>query len=230
MAYPNLKGRKFGLWKVLDQVQHISHGLVYWWCHCKCGTTRPVYGSSLLRGVSTNCGCLLRKITAQRNRNDTVPLYKRFWPRVNKHGPWPSKQAVKVHPNIAGTRCWEWTGPLWDGYGRISGVAVHRTAWFLRTGRWPNPNALHKFDNRACVRFSHLFEGSNADNTKDKCIKGRVVKGEAVNTAKLTEVEVKSIRKALCKGMPGTHLATIHNVSNSTIYFIKRGETWKHIR
>jgi len=164
-------------------------------------------------------------------------LVERFWDRVNKFGPLPSVTAIHAYPEIAGTACWEWTGHTCDGYGYIGmqrpdgtyhNRRAHRVAWLLETGKWSTVDTLHKCDNRVCVRFSHLFEGTNQENTADKTAKGRATKGEAVNTAKLTDRKVITIRKALTRGAVGAHLARDYGVSESTIRFIKQGATWKH--
>ncbi len=81
-----------------------------------------------------------------------------------------------------GDGCWEWLGSKSPfGYGQISGsfngarrtLRTSRVAWFLRLGKWSRRLILHKCDNPACVRFSHLFEGSQKDNMYDRNKKGR---------------------------------------------------------
>jgi hypothetical protein len=123
----------------------------------------------------------IRFISGHNSRLKRKPLNERFWAKVNKRGPLPSKRSTKMHPDIADTRCWFWTGAkTGSGYGsvgieprRVTKLA-HRVAWFLATGKWPNPQALHKCDNRLCVRFSHLFEGTNSDNVADTWAKWRL--------------------------------------------------------
>lgn len=88
-------------------------------------------------------------------------LEERFWAFVDKSA-----------------ECWLWTGYLNNkGYGQfhVDGrpVYAHRFAWFLATGRWPEPFALHHCDTPACCRVDHLFEGNHQDNTNDKIRKGR---------------------------------------------------------
>jgi hypothetical protein len=100
---------------------------------------------------------------------------ERFWSKVRKTA-----------------RCWLWTGSAspssgpnskWP-YGHFAVVATvknrrivkaHHYAWFLKYGKWPKKKLLHKCDSTLCVRWSHLFEGSQGDNMKDCAQKGRLV-------------------------------------------------------
>jgi HNH endonuclease len=120
----------------------------------------------------------------------------------------PSAVAVAAFPEIVGLRCWEWIGYRQpcrsseiNGYGqiKIDGITqlTHRVAWYLETGKYPEPQGLHKCDNPACVRFLHLFEGTVADNAKDKAAKGRVnrMQGSKHGRAKVNTKSVIEIRK-----------------------------------
>lgn len=49
-----LVGEVFGRWTVMAQAE----GDHMWLCRCSCGTQREVAENSLVRGVSTSCGCL----------------------------------------------------------------------------------------------------------------------------------------------------------------------------
>lgn len=86
---------------------------------------------------------------------------QRFWSKVRK------------------TRgCWLWIGSQnEDGYGtfRLNGKIrkAHRVVWFLTTGHWPSHNALHTCDTPACVRFKHLYDGTQKDNARDRSTRGR---------------------------------------------------------
>jgi hypothetical protein len=72
--------------------------------------------------------------------------------------------------------CWEWTSRRdYKGYGRwLRGTLAHRASFEFENG--PIPKGLevcHRCDNPLCVRPSHLFLGTHADNIRDMIAKGR---------------------------------------------------------
>ncbi len=80
------------------------------------------------------------------------------------------------------TRCWVWTaskdgcGYGWIGLGDGSGKLgkANRVAWELQHGPLlPKECALHHCDNPSCVRWSHLFKGTQKNNAIDREKKGR---------------------------------------------------------
>lgn len=76
--------------------------------------------------------------------------------------------------------------PLDDGYGVI-GVAledgrrtmalVHRVAFYLTHGRWPEPEALHSCDVRLCINPDHVGEGTRSENMQQVVARGHHVSG-----------------------------------------------------
>lgn len=83
--------------------------------------------------------------------------------------------------------CWLWAGPRnSDGYGRINHrsrkYSAHRLSLQLASGEMGEGlYACHRCDTPACVRPSHLFWGTQADNMRDASRKGRVP-GRAART------------------------------------------------
>jgi hypothetical protein len=158
----------------------------------------------------------------------SYPAQLRFWSKVNKDGP------VPIHRPELGP-CYIWTGAV-DGNGyakaafKLEGVPVFlkgsRVAFFFVAGRWPDPNALHRCDTRRCVRFTHLFEGTNAENSEDMVRKERSSRGEGRPASKLTDEQVRQIRT-----MPGTQraIAEVFGVSQSVVSLIRQGKLWTHV-
>ena len=204
-------GNTHGYWKVLS-FHHIGKNREsYWLCRCRCGTVRPVTRTHLVSGATKSCGCFQREVATE-----CTPIETRFWKLVNKSGP-----TIKAELGP----CWVWTGShKGRRYGSIrvadKNESAHRVAWFLATGKWPNPFALHKCDNTFCVRFSHLFEGDQTANMKDMARK------ERCSNTKLTMEDVKSIRIALNSGTSPTQIAHKYKVTRAVVSDIKVGKTW----
>ncbi len=78
-----------------------------------------------------------------------------------------------------GEGCWSWQGYVGaKGYGlyELHGVSMqaHRAAWIIANGPIPKGMCVcHECDNPRCVRPDHLWLGTNAENTRDRDIKGR---------------------------------------------------------
>lgn len=140
--------------------------------------------------------------------------------------------------------CWEWTGLTNGKYGmfylyREDGksryMLSHRFIEFAMNGEIDEDTyILHKCDNPLCVRLSHLFRGSHQDNVRDMRQKGRqsdppLISGTRHHSNKLSEDQVREIRKRRSMGESGYKLASEFGVSNAMIYDIATGKKWKHL-
>jgi hypothetical protein len=86
---------------------------------------------------------------------------------------------------------------------------------------------LHRCDNPACVRVSHLFLGTHQDNEDDKCRKNRQSKGEGHRNAKLIQIDVDLIRGLYSTGeFQQKELAGMFRVGQNQISRIVRHEEW----
>ncbi len=132
--------------------------------------------------------------------------------------------------------CWEWTAvKLRGGYGQLSVVGrlqyAHRVAYQLYVGEIPDGlKVCHRCDNPACVNPSHLFLGTQADNMRDCCNKGRFAdrSGERSGNAKLTTEQAKAIKTMRSEGARSDDLARLFKVSQSTVYRIIRCDIWRN--
>jgi len=141
---------------------------------------------------------------------------------------------------ITESGCWLWIGSInktSGGYGVYSGHSMHRFSYELHNGDIPKDLCVcHKCDVPSCVNPAHLFLGTHKENMKDMQNKGRKWRGIVMRkidglpaSAKLTPTIVKEIKILLESTMPQDQIAKKYGVTQGTISFIKRGETWKNI-
>jgi hypothetical protein len=152
----------------------------------------------------------------------------RFWSKVQK-----------------GTGCWEWRGGRYQptrDYGSIkiggrSGrkVLTHRFSWEVAFG--PIPDGMyvcHRCDNERCVRPAHLFLGRPIDNVRDMDRKGRANRAPAWSVsphrvkahARLSEADVREIRRLAAEGANIMFLSRIFEVSRPSIRDLLSGSSW----
>lgn len=150
--------------------------------------------------------------------------------------------------------CWNWTGGLvmWKetvkvgmGYGVFNlgppdykRILAHRYVWQIRYGPIPHGMlVLHKCDNPRCVKITHLFLGTAADNAQDMVNKRRHHSHSHSNYMprgkdhhfyrvgpKLTRAIAKKIRAST---LSQKELARKYNVDQSLISMVKSGKVWK---
>lgn len=172
----------------------------------------------------------------------TPGVLARFWAKVDKNGPIPSHR-----PELG--PCWIWKAATCRGYGKfrigIKGpgtlfISTH-ISYAIKHGVMPeNLFALHHCDNPACINPDHIFLGRDAENMKDKSLKGRAVagycppekkaRGEVHPKHKLTELSIREIRRLCSIGIPQRKIAAMFGVSKPQISYIKNRITWRHVQ
>lgn len=165
-----------------------------------------------------------------------MTIEERFWSHVDTRGP---------------DECWPWMASRGGkGYGAFNTtggnqVYAHRFAYELVKG--PIPEGLgvcHSCDNRPRCNPAHLCPGTQLDNMHDAVSKGRTAsgerngsrthperqaRGERHGSAKLTEANVREIRRLSAEGHTQTAIGGLMGVDHGTVWRIVRGETWRHV-
>jgi len=128
-----------------------------------------------------------------------------------------------------GDDCWEWLKfKDRNGYGqlqhylgpphRTQSWKVHRYAYVLFIGPIPKGMLVcHKCDNPSCVKPSHLFLGTYADNRRDCIKKGRDSKRHESKKIPLDQIRV--IKAAYARGESQKSLAQRYKVTRPTIWY-----------
>lgn len=188
--------------------------------------------------------CSMTGCSVHANRTG-AGLCEKHYMRIRRHGAntvfdRPDFQSLEdaftfYTPHRPQEGCWLWCGRFQSrGYGLLNWngekLYAHRIAWFLSSANWPGDMfVLHHCDNPPCVRFDHLFLGTQHDNARDMFMKGRArgPAGERNPKAKLTSDQVADIHKQLTNGVHPRVLADRFSVSVFTIYNIRSGRTWR---
>lgn len=146
---------------------------------------------------------------------------QRFWNKVIKHD----------------DGCWEWAGnKTTRGYGRVrwngAGEYAHRVSYMIHYGSIPDGMVvMHKCDNPQCTRPDHLQIGTQADNVRDRDMKGRYRQPSREKIKKVSDSDVLKIRYFYGRG-----LATIRDLSNiygtkyQNVYLIVTGRSRKNVQ
>lgn len=150
-----------------------------------------------------------------------------------------SHRKIVQHPHMD-TPCWEWQGQLNpNGYGRYGAFINGRQGTFncnrLAAYVWSGFDLasplfiLHHCDNPPCFNPAHLYPGTDADNKKDMYERGRGCFGEKHPLSKLTDTEVRGIRRERKEGVSSRKLAKKYRVSRTVIMHVCKRRTWKHV-
>lgn len=148
---------------------------------------------------------------------------KRFWDKVDVKD---SKQ------------CWEWQASCTNDYGQFRlGNKIwrsHRLAYSMSNSVQVPEHlvVMHTCDNTLCQNPHHLVLGTHQDNSADMVAKGRSARGSRNAYHKLTEQQVREIKRAYQTPYVGLNrkLQKKYGCSEATIYKIARNMTWKHVQ
>lgn len=153
-----------------------------------------------------------------------------------------ARLSEKVEVSESG--CWLWTGAKHEsGYGVVGHRGdmhrVHRVVYALCVAPVPpHLNVCHdcpEGDNPLCCNPSHLFVGTQKENVHDCMMKGRLRArtpplGESNPQAKLTEDDVRAMRRKAKAGVPLVRLQEEYRLSRAGVSRIVNGRAWVHIK
>jgi hypothetical protein len=178
------------------------------------------------------------------------PIAVRFFEKVNKHSGhfWHGSECWDWTASLSSS-----------GYGQIvlegHVCPAHVVSFYIAHGRLPKPFGLHHCDRPICVNPIHIFEGDAKANYDDAVSKERmpwqagrqwggwaagenhwscrkpesVLKGSFNPRAKLTESDVRHIRRRNRKGETKAALAREYGVSEVAIFNLVTRRTWRHV-
>jgi len=162
-----------------------------------------------------------RKSSTPRRWKHFKSVSERFWAKVDKRGP---------------DECWPWLayrqtgdyGRFWNG---VTKVGAHQFSFIEANGPiTPGMFVLHKCGNGWCVNPAHLYEGTQKQNIADKLLHGTDNRGVKHPLARLTEDDVREIRRLIAEGrMKQVRIAERFGVRPVTITNIKQRKTWRHL-
>jgi len=140
---------------------------------------------------------------------------------------------------VDGNGCFNCTShaSIKGGYHRIKinykHELVHRYVFEQCFGFIPQDLIVrHKCDNPSCINPEHLELGTPKDNMEDKSKRGRCNApfGERNKASKLSNKKVLEIRGLIDKGLTLKNIANRYDVSESTIWRVKEGESWGRVK
>ena len=107
-------------------------------------------------------------------------------------------------------------------------TTLHRKLYMQQTNkRLPRHiQVMHICDNPMCINPAHLKEGTAAMNMQDAANKNRIAYGARHHLAKLDDDKVRDIA---CSGSTNKELADKYNVTQATVWHIRKGKTWTRV-
>jgi hypothetical protein len=137
------------------------------------------------------------------------------------------------------TDCWIWQGAQKGrGYGAVHYNKklrrAHRVSFEVFVGEIKKGKILlHSCNNPLCINPKHLSPGTHQENTKQMIEEGRAnpPKGEKHYAAKLNKKDVAEIKSLIEEtNLSNAKIAERFNVDRRSIWGIRLGKTWKHIK
>jgi len=209
-----------------------------------CGKTFTKRKSShkqwlIINCCSSVCGWESKRRNHSNRLNDPIQnLLGTFGGRQRRQN---SLRSVWRHVDIRGKdECWPWTArtttrfPKFQyGVIRFDGLfqRAHRVIWSSIHGAIPDGLVIrHACDNPRCCNPAHLLCGTYADNARDMVIRQRRDwRGMCQANAKLTDENIREIRRLRRSGMMLKDIAPLFEISIPNVGKIANGQAWSHV-
>lgn len=180
-----------------------------------------------------NCGKVLMLIPSLARR-------RRFCSRECDRDRGTIEERISACSDPQANGCIHWIGQQDDGYGVISingkRNKVHRLVWERRYGKISKGLVVrHKCDTPCCINLAHLELGTQADNARDRSIRGRNGDHRGINNgrAKVTWEQVREMRAQRppraghYHPVPYRFFCEKYRLSISQVCFIINQRAWK---
>lgn len=164
--YKNFPEQTFNMLTVLSKDTTNTKSSIKFWCKCKCGTIKSIYGTALRSGGTKSCGCWKKEIGALRfktmDRSNTHGFYGtktyRAWAAMKTRCNGRSEKDFKSYKGKGITVCPEWQSfqSFLDDMGiKPDGLSLDRInnnlGYYKENCRWAtNRQQLY---NRSCNRW-----------------------------------------------------------------------------
>jgi len=107
---------------------------------------------------------------------------------------------------------------------------AHRLVLEAFVGPCPDGmEACHHNDVKADPRLANLRWDTRKSNAADMVRNGRAAAGQRNGASKLTEDDVREIRRLRSSGVKQRDVARLFGVSQGTVSFIALRQTWRHV-
>ena len=180
---------------------------------------------------------------ANRQSNGKLGFCSKHYQRYKRHGDpnvikvvaSPVQDRIRDHADYKGVECLTWPFHIGqDGYGKAhpSGGNITNASRLMcieAYGDPPDPrmHAAHRCGkgHEGCVNPRHLYWATPSRNQRDRLTHGTDNRGEKHSLVKLTEDDVRTIRRLLAD-MTHREVANAYCVTREAITGINRGKNW----